>query len=179
MYRIDNATSVTTLPAPAAVGPNPNGFFGPGTILEQDWANAVQEEQIAILTAAGITPSKTNRAQVLAALQALFTGKQQFTFSTGGAGWTKIPMSGGFNFIIQWGGTTFSCPGAGITTTAFTLPMTYPNSHMFALANYSGTSPPGSTNSVAASPSSVSQITLSMYAPGTSSYGLTYFSMGY
>ena len=173
----------------------------PGTQITAADLIAWQEEILAVIEGAGLTPDATNLAQMLAALRVLFAAKagsasqafavangtsgnnalaaQQFTFSAGGAGWAKIPMNGGLNFIIQWGGTTFVCPGAGITTTAFTLPMTYPTSHMFSLANYSGTSPPGSVNSVAASASSLSQITLSMYAPGTSSYGLTYLSMGY
>ena len=100
------------------------------------------------------------------------------TFSSGGAGWAKIPMIGLQNLIIQWGGGTFVCASAGVTTTAFTLLMAYPTSHMFALANYSGTSPPAA-GSVAASPSSASQITVSMYSPGATSYGFTYLSIGY
>jgi len=75
MYRIDNSTAATSLPTPAAVGPNPNGFFTngspgvvPATVVDQDWANAVQEEIAGVITNAGITLDKTNRAQLTAAI---------------------------------------------------------------------------------------------------------------
>ena len=78
MYQIDNATAVETRPTPSAVGPNPNGFFtngNPGfvapTNVDQDWLNAVQQELIAVVEAAGLTPSKTALNQVLEAIQAL------------------------------------------------------------------------------------------------------------
>lgn len=47
----------------------------PGTALEQNWHNSLQEEVIAVLTAAGISPltaATDTRVQLLAALQALF-----------------------------------------------------------------------------------------------------------
>lgn len=52
MYRIDNSTAISALPTPAVVGPNPNYYFTkgnpgsgiPATIVDDDWANAVQEE---------------------------------------------------------------------------------------------------------------------------------------
>jgi hypothetical protein len=77
MYRIDNATAATVLPTPASVGPNPNGFFQvgvpgvtPSTVVDGDWANAVQEEIVTVLAAAGITPSKTVRTQLVQAVSA-------------------------------------------------------------------------------------------------------------
>lgn len=76
MYRIDNATSVAILPAPAAVGPNPNSFFFkgnpgaaiPATIVDDDWANAVQEEICNVIEGSGQTLDKTKRNQLLNAL---------------------------------------------------------------------------------------------------------------
>ena len=47
----------------------------PGTTVEEDWLNAIQEEIIAVLTAAGISPLTAitdTRVQLLAALQTLF-----------------------------------------------------------------------------------------------------------
>lgn len=72
MYRIDNATAVTPIPAPAAVGPNPNCFFFkgnpgsgiPATIVDDDWANAVQEELCNAITGFGVTLDKTKRDQL-------------------------------------------------------------------------------------------------------------------
>lgn len=83
MYRIDNSTALATIPAPRAVGPVANGFFTNGNFSEQipatdvddDWLNAVQEELIAVLVAAGLTPSKTNRAQVIAAIEFLIAAE--------------------------------------------------------------------------------------------------------
>lgn len=78
MFRIDNPTAAAALPTPAA--PGTAGYFTggnpatatPATILDPDWLNAVQEELFAILTAASLAGSKTNRGQVLAALDSLF-----------------------------------------------------------------------------------------------------------
>ena len=79
VYRIDNGTAVTLLPTPAAVGPNPVGYFTKGnpgtglaaTVVDDDWLNMVQEEIIAVVAAANLTPDKTNRAQLLASIRIL------------------------------------------------------------------------------------------------------------
>ncbi|MDN7741569.1 MULTISPECIES: phage tail protein [Burkholderia] len=78
MFRIDQTTAVTALPAPSAAGTP--GFFTGGnpatgqaaTIVSADWLNLVQEELMSFLTEAGIVPSKTSYGQVLAAVQHLF-----------------------------------------------------------------------------------------------------------
>lgn len=44
------------------------------TTVTADWCNAVQEEIIAVLTAAGITPAKANNGQLVAAIQSLISG---------------------------------------------------------------------------------------------------------
>lgn len=71
MHRIDSSTATPdnrftegdpTIPVPA-------------TTVTDDWLNAVQEELIAILAAANITPDKANNAQVLAAIQRLIADK--------------------------------------------------------------------------------------------------------
>jgi hypothetical protein len=75
MQRIDGATAVATLPAPTAVFGTP-GFFGRGdpavpqapTIVTADWANMIQEELVAVILNAGITLSKTDHGQLLAAI---------------------------------------------------------------------------------------------------------------
>jgi hypothetical protein len=80
MYRIDNANATSTLPTPLAPGPVTRGFFQSGnpstgqkaTTLDRDWANATQEEICAVIEAASITLSKTNNAQLLAALRSMF-----------------------------------------------------------------------------------------------------------
>ncbi|MGS1029402.1 glycine-rich domain-containing protein [Burkholderia glumae] len=78
MFRIDQTTAVTALPAPSAAGTP--GFFTGGnpatgqaaTIVSADWLNLVQEELMSFLTAAGIAPNKTSYGQVLQAVQQLF-----------------------------------------------------------------------------------------------------------
>ncbi|ATD82229.1 hypothetical protein [Desulfovibrio sp. G11] len=71
MHRIDSSTATPdnrftegdpTIPVPA-------------TTVTDDWLNAVQEELIAILAAANVTPDKANNAQVLAAIQRLIADK--------------------------------------------------------------------------------------------------------
>lgn len=77
MYRVDNATAITPIPAPAAVGPNPNSFYTkgnpglgiPATVVDDDALNAMQEEICGVIEGAGIVLDKTKRNQLLAALQ--------------------------------------------------------------------------------------------------------------
>lgn len=68
MHRVDNATSANLLPTPKPVGPNPNGYFQPQTIVEDDFMNAVQEELCSVIETAGLTLDKANPNQLLAAL---------------------------------------------------------------------------------------------------------------
>lgn len=82
MHRIDSAGAVAAPPAPAAVGSTVgywtkgNAAGGvPATVIDPDWLNSVQEELIAVVTAAGLVPSKTTRNQLLASLQAMYRTK--------------------------------------------------------------------------------------------------------
>lgn len=78
MHRIDSAGAVLARPAPKAAGTP--GYWTAGdpaagqqaTVIDPDWLNAVQEELLSVLQAAGIAPSKTNQAQLLAALAGLY-----------------------------------------------------------------------------------------------------------
>ncbi|WP_186151049.1 gp53-like domain-containing protein [Burkholderia gladioli] len=90
MFRIDQTTAVTAIPAPAPAG-TPGYFTGgnpatgqAATILDADWANMLQEEVINVVTAAGITPSKTVYTQLLSAIRAL-CGTSQVQADTGAA----------------------------------------------------------------------------------------------
>lgn len=77
MNRVDTSTAVLSLPAQEEQG-DP-GYFtkgNPGTGLSatvpgQDWFNAVQEELMAIIEAAGLTPDKADTDQVLEAINIL------------------------------------------------------------------------------------------------------------
>jgi hypothetical protein len=77
MNRVDTSTAVLSLPAQETPG-NP-GYFTkgnpgtglPATVPGQDWFNAVQEELMAIIEAAGLTPDKANLNQVLEAINIL------------------------------------------------------------------------------------------------------------
>jgi hypothetical protein len=73
MFRTDGSNNVGSRPAPAAIGTP--GYFkdtsSPGTQVTADWANAVQEEIAGACEAAGLTLSKTNVAQLEAAIRRL------------------------------------------------------------------------------------------------------------
>ncbi|MBI0533254.1 gp53-like domain-containing protein [Sphingomonas sp. TX0522] len=78
MFRVDGPTAAPALPAPAAVSGTPGYFTGgdpsvptPPTDVPVDWLNMIQEELVAIVAAAGISLSKADRGQVLAAIRAL------------------------------------------------------------------------------------------------------------
>ena len=82
MHRIDSSGALASLPAPASPGATAGYFTGgnPGlgqaaTIVSADWLNAVQEELLAVMTAAGVAPSKTTRNQLLTSLEGLFRQK--------------------------------------------------------------------------------------------------------
>ena len=90
MFRIDNTSAVGTLPVPPPVGLP--GYFTDGnpalaiaaTIVDAWWANALQEEILAVVEAAGITPRKTNNAQLPEALNGLYAEKSGYLALTGG-----------------------------------------------------------------------------------------------
>lgn len=77
MFRIDNSTAISALPTVPA--PGTPGFFTRGnvttalapTIVDDWWLNTIQEEIVAVVQGAGITLDKTNRTQLLAAIQAI------------------------------------------------------------------------------------------------------------
>lgn len=89
MFRIDNPTAATilpTVPPPAAPGFFQNGnpaAGAPATVLDDWWLNQVQEEILAVITAAGLTPNKMDTTQLLQALRLLiFPGKIPITAAT-------------------------------------------------------------------------------------------------
>jgi len=79
MYRIDDATAATSLPAPEAAGTE--GYFTegnpatgtPATKIRGSWLNMLQEELCSILAAAGIARSKASYNQVNSALQKMYS----------------------------------------------------------------------------------------------------------
>jgi microcystin-dependent protein len=81
MYRIDNASSVSAKPvAPAAGTP---GYFSNGnpataqeaTIVDDWWANQIQEEILTVIEQAGIVPDKSSNSQLFDALNFLYQGQ--------------------------------------------------------------------------------------------------------
>lgn len=134
MFRIDNATAVTPIPTPGAVGPNPDRYFTdgnpgggiPATIVDADWANAVQEEICNVITAAGISLSKTTRTQLRDAIYALAGQKYVHTQGSANTTWTishnlnninhSITIRNASNVAIQPDSITF---GANTTTLVF------------------------------------------------------------
>lgn len=74
MFRVDTTTAVATLPATKPAGTQ--GYFTEGnpssgllaTVPGVDWFNMTQEELMAVVLAAGLTPSKTDNTQLLQAI---------------------------------------------------------------------------------------------------------------
>ncbi|QSR16079.1 hypothetical protein [Novosphingobium sp. KA1] len=131
MFRIDNASAVSALPAALAAGTP--GFFGRGdpatgqipTILTADWANMVQEELVAVVAAAGIALDKANRAQLLAALQQMFQAKDPATVKIVSASLTQnghiVLSDGSRSFMVAWGRFT----AAANSSTSVTFPLAF------------------------------------------------------
>lgn len=80
MFRIDNSTSVATLPITpvAATGrffTNGNPVSGiPATVVDDWWTNMIQEEIITVVINAGLTPNKFDRTQLWQAIQSMISG---------------------------------------------------------------------------------------------------------
>lgn len=139
MFWNDDPSAVATAPAvPAPTGQghsyftNGNPVTGVAGTIVPDWfLNQTQEEPLAVLAAAGITPAKGTNNQLLAALRALFApasavggryiGRQIFTSSgsytpSTGTGLIRIRMvgaGGGAGGAQSNSGTasSASCPG--------------------------------------------------------------------
>ncbi len=78
MYKIDAAGSVDPKPTPAALGTE--GFFAnpgvnPGTTVDADFANMLQESLIAVLDDRSVAHSKTDSTKLLEAIQAIVDAK--------------------------------------------------------------------------------------------------------
>jgi hypothetical protein len=123
MYQVDSATAATTFPEPAAVGPNPGGFFtngNPGTVpatfVDQDIMNAIMLEIANAVTGAGLTLSKTNQTQLADAI-AILAGKNaghgQCRLSAPSATQLILKPLNGNKLIIQ--GVTQTIPSGGVT----------------------------------------------------------------
>ncbi|MFL9930868.1 hypothetical protein P0D88_16775 [Paraburkholderia sp. RL18-103-BIB-C] len=75
MFQTDQPTAVSSLPTPAT--PSTQGFFTngnpavgiPATVLEADFMNMVMMELVNVVTAGGLTPSKTTYTQVRDAIK--------------------------------------------------------------------------------------------------------------
>ena len=125
MHRIDG---------PAAA---PGGFFTegdpnvgtPATVMTDDWANAVQEELVAVIAAAGIGLSKPSNAQLLAALGVLIGravpagALQAFAMSAVPTGWLAcdgaLVSRAAYPALFTAIGVVY---GAGDGSTTFALP---------------------------------------------------------
>jgi hypothetical protein len=104
MFQIDQPTASPTLQTPVAAGTP--GYFTdgnpvqgvPATIVDNDFMNMVMMELINVVTAGGLTPSKTTYNQVLKAIQALFASisgnaSKTFAVATAVAANQAVPLA--------------------------------------------------------------------------------------
>lgn len=149
MHRVDTATSVPALPAQDAAVVA--GYFTkgnpatgvPATVPGADWFNAVQEELVSIIAAAGVALDRTAHNQVLTAINTIITAALTAQWSTLGASHTANgvqPLPGGL--ILQWGSMTASASNQSAHT--FTYPTTFPtavlNAFMSSTSGFTTTS---------------------------------------
>lgn len=168
MFRIDDPSAANALPTPEAAGTpgyftegNPGGGVA-ATLLRASWLNMLQEEIMAILAAASISPSKTTYNQLLAAIRAVAIA--QFTGINATNGYVKLPNG----VIIQWGVATV----AASSTAAVSLPTTFPTAaFMCAQSGYATTFNPA-TQPYFGATVSTTQITFqNMYSASNASIG--------
>jgi hypothetical protein len=89
MFRIDDPSAAVSLPTPEAA--NTEGYFTegtpgvtPATLVRASFLNMLQEELRAIVTAVGLTPSKTIYNQVLIAIRTIFQRNDPSVSAAGG-----------------------------------------------------------------------------------------------
>lgn len=122
MHRIDNATAAATLPTADSAGTpgywtkgNP-GTGTPATVMDQDWFNAVQEEFIAVLMAAGVTPTKGDYDQLLTSLNTMYRAGRLLNVQVFTANGTYTPTAGMASAIMEVQGGGGAGGGAGGAT---------------------------------------------------------------
>lgn len=124
MFRNDDATAAATLPTPGA--PGTPGFYTAGnpatataaTVVTADALNALQEELMTPVLAAGLTPSKTNNGQLLAALQALLGGAPIGQCYLAWLSTSSIVLQPFNGNQIKIAGKYYSIPAAGVAAPA-------------------------------------------------------------
>jgi hypothetical protein len=131
MFRTDQASAVLTLPAPAAAGTqgyftngNPTIGIGP-TILDADFMNMLMMELANVVTAAGLTLSKTNYTQLLTAIRAV--GVFITSQSLAAPGYLRLASG----FILEWGTATTSAT----VDVAVVYPLSYPTAQLITIAS--------------------------------------------
>lgn len=100
MFRNDDPTAASIMPAVAPAGTP--GFWTvgnpaigqPATKITQDWLNIAQEELIAILTMAGVTPNKANLTQIVQSLLAIAVLQDVGTAANSLVVNTRVAISG-------------------------------------------------------------------------------------
>jgi len=104
MHQYDDGTAVPVMPAPSA--PGSPGFFTDGnpgqgqiaTILRAEYMNMLMMELLNVLSAAGVTPDKTNHSQLALAISELIGGLgQNLQSAANGAG---ADLVGGVGRIV-------------------------------------------------------------------------------
>lgn len=139
MFQTDQASAVLTLPAPVAAGTP--GYFTNGnpvtgiapTILDADFMNMVMMELTNVVTAAGLTPSKTVYNQLLTAIRAVGVFITSQSLATPG----YLRLASGF--ILEWGGAATSAT----VDVAVVYPLAYPTAQLVTLASASGVTSTG------------------------------------
>lgn len=114
MHRIDSAGTAVALPTPGAVGAtvgyftdgDPGGAI-PATVVSEDWLNAVQEELVGVIVAAGLSPDKTSQTQLLAAIRAIASGLGSGVLSKAFADTGYVAVIGAR--IVQWNTSGGNC----------------------------------------------------------------------
>lgn len=103
MFRIDDPSAAVALPTPEAAGTegywtegNPGGGIA-ATLARSSFLNMIQEELRAIVTAAGLTPSKTVYNQVLTAIETLMQRAVPLVSAAGG---TADALTGTFAPVV-------------------------------------------------------------------------------
>lgn len=94
------------------------------------WANLVTDELLNVLTAGAVEPDETNNSQIVAAIQAIITGRFTSNQQLASAGYQQFP--GGL--LLQWGSMAITSVANSPVSYNWTYPIAFPTNALGAWA---------------------------------------------
>jgi len=156
-----------------------NDPVGVGSAVASGQAITLGQADATFALLDGLSTQKFDVAAATTSTNAVNLG--QFVASLGGTGYFQIPVivaGTKRNLLVQYGTAALISSGIGNTSSTFNLPTPFPNSHLWDISGFGGTSPP-IDGAPSAAPSGLSQVQLSLYTQSSGTFALVYLAIGF